>query len=103
MKQKLDAFMAERDALFRQPTLAAATAYWARYGFPPPVKPTVPLAMTHKARLHWLEATDVMLAESVQWLKDNGYQATMRGAPPLTPQTRDHERMRLGRAPLWRQ
>jgi hypothetical protein len=102
-KQKLVEWKAERDELFRNPTLEAATAYWTGHGFEPPLAPTVPLAMTHKARLQWLDATDAMLVESAQWLKDNGYLATMRGATPLTPQTRDAQRMSLGRAPLWRQ
>jgi hypothetical protein len=102
-KQKLTEFMEERDALFRNPTLAAATAYWREQGFPLPEWPDVPLAMVHKARLQWLEATDAMLAESARWLKDNGYLTTMRGTTPLTPQTRDAQRMQLGRPPLWRQ
>jgi hypothetical protein len=59
--------------------------------------------MIHKARLQWLDATDAMLAESQQWLKDNGYLATMKGATPLTPQNRDAQRMQHGRPPLWRQ
>jgi hypothetical protein len=94
-------FLAKRDALFRNPTLEAATAYWREQGFPAPLDGTVPLAMVHKARLQWLEATDAMLAESQKWLKDNGYLKTMRGTTPLTPQTRDVQRMRLGKAPLW--
>jgi hypothetical protein len=102
--KKLAEFVAEREALFRNPTLEAATAHWAKYGLPPPVQPDAPLAMLHKARLQWFNATDAMLADSAQWLKDHDDTTTVRGGMrPLTPQTRDHERMRLGRAPLWKQ
>jgi hypothetical protein len=102
-KPKLAEFWAKRDALFRAPTLEAATAYWREQGFPLPARPDVPLAMTHKARLQWLEATDAMLVESQRWLKDNGYLSTMRGTAPLTPAARDSQRMQLGKPPLWKQ
>jgi hypothetical protein len=96
----LNKFKAERDALFRNPTLEAAEAYWAANGFEPPHEPTVPLAMVHKARLQWLDATDAMLAESAAWLRDNGYQTTLRGGRPLTPIDRDAQRMMHGKPPL---
>jgi hypothetical protein len=102
-KPRLTEFLAKRDALFRAPTLEAATAYWHEQGFPLPDRPDVPLAMTHKARLQWLNATDQMLAESQKWLKDNGYLTTMRGTTPLTPAARDFQRMQLGKPPLGRQ
>ena len=93
-------YLAERDALFVDPTPAKALAYWKKKGFPPPVDPSVPLATVHKARLQWLDATDAMLAESVAWLEARGYLTTMKGAPPLTPETRDLNRAALGRPPL---
>jgi hypothetical protein len=96
----LNKFKAERNALFRNPTLEAATAYWVDKGFPPPVRPDVPLAMVHKARLQWLDATDAMLVESAAWLKDNGHQTTLRGGRPLTPVERDAQRMMHGKPPL---
>ena len=92
--------LAERDALFVDPTPAKALAYWKKKGFPPPVDPSVPLATVHKARLHWLNATDAMLAESVAWLEARGYLTTMKGAPPLTSETRDRDRIALGKPPL---
>jgi hypothetical protein len=52
----------------------------------------VPLIAMHKARLQWLGATDAMLAESMEWLIARGYETTMQGAPPLTPQRRDAAR-----------
>jgi hypothetical protein len=101
-RPRLEEFRAKRDALFRNPTLEAATAHWHEYGFPPPVRPDAPLAMIHWARQQWLEATSEMLAESHQWLKDNGYLRTMRGPAPLTPATRDYWRLRQGMGPLWK-
>jgi len=83
--------LAKRDALFRNPTLDAAMAH---YG------PLAPLAMAHKARLQWLDATDPMLAESRAWLKENGYEATLRGGAPLTPASRDVQRIQRGMPPL---
>ena len=93
-------YLAERDVLFVDLTPAKALAYWKKKGFPPPVDPSVPLAMVHKARLQWLDATDAMLAESLAWLEAHGYLATMNGAPPLTPETRDRDRAALGKPPL---
>lgn len=98
----LPEFLADREVLFRNMSLEAATAHWYANGWPPPVAPLVPLAAAHKARLQWLEATDAMLAESAQWLKDNDYQTTLRGGTPLTPMTRDFERMKRGQPPLRR-
>jgi hypothetical protein len=98
--ENLKRFMEERDALFLDPTLENAQAYWKRQGFPKWEHPTVPLAMVHKARLHWLEATNKMLTESMSWLYDNGYASTMKGAPPLTPERRDADRVSLGKLPL---
>lgn len=80
----------------RNPTLETATAYWVKHNYPPPVRFDVPLAMTHKARLQWLWSTDQMLAESIQWLEANGYETTLKGAPPLTPERRDEERKMFG-------
>lgn len=97
----LAAHLAERDALFRNPTLEAATAWARRHQdggkF---ARPDVPLASVHKARLQWLESTDEMLAESVKWLEDHGYGTSWKGAPPLTPERRDADRIAIGKGPL---
>jgi hypothetical protein len=100
MDKELRTMLAERDALFRNPTLEAAQAFWLKSNFETWKRPDVPLAATHKARLQWLDATDHMLAESIEWLKANGYELTMKGAPPLTPEQRDAERRFLGKPPL---
>jgi hypothetical protein len=91
-----------RDALFRNPTAEAARDFapappggWLDVEFGA-------LAAVHKARLQWLEATDAMLAESVQWLTDHGYETTWQGAPPLTPEKRDADRKTIGKPPLGR-
>ena len=99
-KETLKQFIIERDELFQNLTLQTATAYWRKRCLPPPVGPDVPLATAHKARLHWLGATDAMLHESRQWLLENGYKVTLRGAEPLTPVTRDEQRKRLGMQPI---
>jgi hypothetical protein len=99
-EDELKQFLAERDALFLNPTLEAAQAWWLRHEFPQWAHPTVPLAAVHKARLQWLEATDEMLAESGKWLEDNNYELTSKGAPPLTPEQRDADRKILGKPPL---
>jgi hypothetical protein len=100
MDEELKKLLAERNALFHNPTLEAAKAHWTKMEFPLPVRDDVPLAMVHKARLQWLDATDAMLAESVKWLEDNGYKSTHFDAPPLTPETRDAQRVELGKKPL---
>ena len=100
MDEDLKALLAEREQLFRNPTLEAATAYWNRHGFPTPADLTVPLGMVHKARLQWLDATDKMIAESIAWLEANNYHTDMKGAPPLTPEARDAQRKMLGKPPL---
>lgn len=97
---ELAAWLAERDALLLNPSLEAATAYWIKHEFPPPTSPLVPLAMVHKARTQWLESTDAMLAESIKWLTDNGYEASFKKAPPLTPEQRDADRIFIGKRPL---
>lgn len=98
---RLDEFNAERDALFRNLTLEAATAHWNAHDLPPPVHPLVPLASMHKARLQWLDATDEMLAESAAWLKDNEFGVTFKGgAAPLDPISRDIQRVCQGKRPL---
>jgi hypothetical protein len=99
-KKQMQAFLAERDELMRNPTLEDARAYWDKRNFPPPVSPDTPLATVHKARLHWLDATDAMLRESQEWLLANGYNTTVKGSPPLTPETRDAERRMHGMPPL---
>jgi hypothetical protein len=92
--------LAERDALFRNPTAKAALAAWTAAGWPPPVDSTVPLAVVHKARLQWLGATDMMLIESMLWLERHGYKTSTSGAPPLTPASRDAQRAKHGMPPL---
>jgi hypothetical protein len=99
-KNALAAFLAERDALFRNPRAREARLFWDKQGHPPPVHPSVPLAAVHKARLQWLDATDAMLAESQQWLEARGYETTMKGTPPLNPARRDADREILGKPPL---
>ena len=99
--QGLTGFLARRDALFANLTLEAATAFYGELELPDAVDPSAPLAMAHKARLQWLGATDAQLAESAKWLADN-HSATMRGGVPLTPMTRDAQRMARGMAPLGR-
>jgi hypothetical protein len=99
-KKQMQASLAERDALMRNPTHTSAFAYWIKRGFPEPVNPSVPLATVHKARLQWLDATDAMLRESQEWLLANGYEVTSQGMPPLTPEKRDAQRKELGKPPL---
>jgi hypothetical protein len=50
-EKQLEAYLAERDALFHNPNQAGALAHWKKYGYPAPVAPSVPLAAIHKARL----------------------------------------------------
>jgi hypothetical protein len=99
-EKQLKAYLAERDALFRNPNLPDALAHWKKYGWPKPVAPSVPLAVVHKARLQWLDATDAMLQESLEWLGDHNYEPDVRGVPPLTPERRDAERKARGLQPL---
>ena len=100
-EKQLKAYLAERDALFRDPNPAGALAHWKKYGLPEkPVAPSAPLAVVHKARLQWLDATDTMLQESREWLEEHAYETDLRGAPPLTPETRDAERKARGLLPL---
>jgi hypothetical protein len=98
--EDLKDFLTMRNDAFRDMTLEKARAFWDAQGFPPPVAEDVPLGALHKARTQWLEATDAMLAESVQWLKDHGYRVTMREADPLTPEQRDRDRALVGKPPL---
>ena len=99
-KNELQSYLWMRNALFRNPNIVDATKWWVSSGLPDPTHPTVPLATVHKARLQWLDATDEMIAESIAWLKANDYETTMRGAPPLTPERRDADRVSLGKPPL---
>ena len=99
-QDELKAFLAKRDALFRNPNIVDATKWWVSEGHPDPEHPTVPLATVHKARLQWLDATDEMIAESMAWLQANGYETTMKGAEPLTPTMRDAQRAAIGKKPL---
>lgn len=95
----LQKYLVKRDALFRNPTLEAATAF-----LPKPdggwAKKDTPLASLHKARLQWLDATNDMLRESKEWLQANGYGSSCRGALPLTPEERDRQRIIHGKKPL---
>jgi len=94
-------FIEKRDALFKNPTVETAKKYWEDSGFKQDwVRPDVPLAAVHKARLQWLEATDEMINESMEWLFVNGYENTWQGAPPLTPEQRDSDRIAIGKPPL---
>jgi hypothetical protein len=99
MKQTLDEYLAAREALFRNPSDEGARALWSSEGYAPPAYPTVPLATVHKARLHWLDATDAMLAESRAFLFNNGYEAGLN-IRAYTSKSRDAARVKLGVAPL---
>lgn len=100
--EELVAFKAQRDDAFRDMTVEKARAFWDSQGFPPPVAEDVPLGALHKARGQWLDATDAMLAESAAWLEDHGYKTTYHKdeIPMLTPETRDAQRVMLGKPPL---
>lgn len=100
MDADLIKFLQERDALFLNPNIVDATKWWVSQGLPDPVRPTVPLATVHKARLQWLDATDEMITESMAWLAAHDYAPTCNGAPPLTPEQRDADRATLGKPPL---
>jgi hypothetical protein len=94
-------FLQLRDALFNNLTLETALAFHKKYGPKDPLERfDVPLAAAHKARLQWIEATDNQLAESLKWLQDNDYEVTHMGAPPLTPEIRDAQRIARGMPPL---
>jgi hypothetical protein len=97
--QTLDAYLAAREALFRNLSDEAARAWWRLEGYAPPAHPTVPLATVHKARLQWLDATDAMLAESRAFLFDHGYEAGLN-IRAYTSKSRDATRAKLGLAPL---
>jgi hypothetical protein len=97
--QTLDAYLAAREALFRNLSDEAARAWWRSEGYAPPAHPTVPLATVHKARLQWLDATDAMLAESRAFLFDHGYEAGLN-IRAYTSKSRDATRAKLGLAPL---
>lgn len=99
-ENQLGAYLAERNALFREPNPEGALAHWKKYGYPEPVAPSVPLAVIHKARLQWLDSTDAMLRESLEWLEAHNYETDLRGASPLTPETRDADRKARGLLPL---
>src|SRR5271166_6622363 len=99
MKQTLDAYLAAREALFRNPSVESARVWWKAEGYAPPAHPTVPLATIHKARLQWLDATDAMLADSRAFLFDHGYKAGLN-IRAYTSKTRDAERAKHGLAPL---
>jgi hypothetical protein len=99
-------FLRRRDALFREMTLDKATEFLQDrklfLGEEPEelIDPLTPLAAAHKARLQWLDATDAMLAESIEWLKEHGYENTTHGLAPMTPEDRDAQRAILGKPPL---
>ena len=102
MDEELKALLAKRDALFRNPTEEAAREYIAEQeGRPPPAGSTASCWLAvHKARLQWLEATDAMIEESTNWLLARGFLTTFKGAPALTPERRDADRVTLGKPPL---
>jgi hypothetical protein len=103
MEKTIEEYIKKRDELFRNPTLEAATEFFkgrdigGNYA-----RLDVPLASVHKARLHWIEATDEMLEESKRWLIDHKYDPTFQGAQPYTPEKRDEERAQRGLPPLKR-
>jgi hypothetical protein len=97
---ELQAFLAKRDALFRNPNALDAAMWWYDHTAEAPSDHRVPLAAVHKARLQWLDATDTMLAESKAWLEANDFDTSLQGAPPLTPEKRDADRAALGKPPV---
>jgi hypothetical protein len=99
MEQTLEAYLAAREALFRNPSAEAARAWWTSEGYSPPAHPTVPLATVHKARLQWLDVTDNMLTKSRAFLFDHGYEAGLNICA-YTSKSRDAVRAKLGLAPL---
>lgn len=96
----LQKFLAFRDGVFNNPTIDSATKLWQLQKLPKPTDPMVPLIAVHKARLQWLDATDKQLEESKEWLISHGFELTMKGAPPLTPEQRDADRVSIGKPPL---
>jgi hypothetical protein len=98
--KELKAFLAERDALFRNPNAINAIAWWHQNTDEAPLDEQIALAAVHKARLQWLDATDEMIAESMAWLEANEFGTSWRGAPPLTRTMRDAQRAALGKSPL---
>ena len=99
MEQTLNAYLAAREALFRNPSDEAARAWWTSEGYAPPAHPTVPLATVHKVRLQWLDATDAMLAENRAFLFDHGYETGFH-IRAYTSRSRDAERANPGLPPL---
>jgi hypothetical protein len=99
---EIEEYNRKRDSLFRDMTLEHALKLWAESPDRDTrlARPDVPLAAAHKARLQWLDATDAMLTESVIWLTEHGYETTLNGAPPLTPERRDADRKLIGKPPL---
>ena len=100
MDEEFKKMLAERDELFKNPRVKAARLYFEKHGYPVSAHPDVPLMAVHKGRLQWLDATDAMIEESMKWLTDRGYHTDMQGAPPLTPESRDADRVSLGKKPL---
>jgi hypothetical protein len=99
IEQTLNEYLVAREAVLRNPTDAAARAWWASEGYAPPTHPTVPLAMVHKVRLQWFHATDAMLADSRAFLFDHGYECGLN-IRAYTSKTRDAERAKHGLPPL---
>lgn len=95
----LEYYVEARDKVFRNPTFENAVAF-----IPTPpsgwLDPSVPLAAVHKARLQWLDVTDAMIEESLQWLEEHGYSNGFKGIFPLTPESRDEQRAMQGKPPL---
>ena len=98
--KELREYNERRDALFRNPTTEGAVALLKEMGVTQFDRDDVPLATVHKGRLQWLGATNEMITESIAWLKDHDYETTFKGAPPLTPEQRDSDRVSIGKKPL---
>jgi|WetSurMetagenome_2_1015567.scaffolds.fasta_scaffold15328_6 hypothetical protein len=62
-----------RNAVLRNPTTADAMEFWDYATLGKPENPDVPLAGVHKARIQWVEATPLMIAESKLWLSNHGF------------------------------
>lgn len=102
MANAVQVFREEQDRLFRNLTENTAAGFFHKHGFTPAVEPLIYLAMAHKMRSQSLWATDAMLAESAEWLKQHlSLAKAINGfGIPMHPMQRDHERMRRGMAPL---
>ena len=100
MEQTLNGYLTALEALLLNPNEEPARAWWMSEGYAPPLHPGVPLATIHRSRLHWLDATDDMLAESRSFLFDHGGYDAGPSISVYTSKTRDAARAKRGLPPL---